>query len=169
MATTTIATEVPMVVEMPERHFWALEGNGPFDTCGKQFGKLGQIAKEKGLSKHKTSMLVLCDVPHTAKEDLVWACGILMTDDDDVKNPPNDEMIAVKIPKGKYATILHKGDYAGLPKSWGNLCMTWIPSQGLCPRKGSRDMPHYEVYLKNDMGPDDPKENLETQLFCPVE
>mmetsp|Transcript_9194 Transcript_9194/g.18505 ORF Transcript_9194/g.18505 Transcript_9194/m.18505 type:complete len:187 (-) Transcript_9194:274-834(-) len=160
-ATTTVASEVPTVVDMPERRFWALMGHGPFHTCGSTFAKLDVLAKEAGLSEQASAMLVLCDVPHTAKEDLVWACGIhIMDDGTEHGHSAPQEMVELKVPAGKYATVLYRGEYAGLPKAWGNLCHKWIPSQGLSPRTGTRDMPHYEVYLSMDP--------METQLFCPV-
>lgn len=164
ITTMATASEVPMVVDMPESRFWALMGHGPFHTCGSIFAKLDGAAKKAGLSESfgKTAMLVLCDVPNTAREDLVWACGIAVWDKDTMdKGPPVDsEMVEIKVPAGKYATVLHRGEYTGLPKAWGDLCTKWIPSQGLSPCTGARDMPHYEVYLSMDP--------METQLYCPV-
>ena len=155
------------IIDTEPQRFFAIVGHGPFDTCGPKFEELSKIAKKEGLFESETNkmaMLVLCNVPTTEKPDLVWACGIRVESGKEM--PEGLEEIIV--PGRKCATAIHKGGYEGLPKSWGNLCMKWIPSQNLCPAKGSRECPHFEVYL-NSCATGTKTEDLETQLFCPVE
>ena len=113
----------------------------------------------------KQAMLVLCDVPKTEKPDLVWACAALIPDND-VTLPQGLEEIIV--PGKRCATTIHRGAYEGLPAAWGDLCMKWVPSQNLKPAEGSRENVHYEVYVKG-CADGTKTEDLETQLFCPVE
>ena len=108
-------------------------------------------------------MLVLCDVPNTAKKDLDWAVAVLV--DEKVEVPEGLEEIV--IPANKFATAIHRG-FDGLPQSWGKLCNTWVPSQGLKPAKGSRELVHFEVYLNWKDSSEGNKDEFLTQIFCPV-
>jgi PhnB protein len=152
--------EFPKIVECPTQRFFGITGKGPFDTCGPKFNELHEIARKNGLEKNKGAMLVLCDVPNTEKHDLVWACSLLI---EDSSTPLPEGLEEIMVPGRRCATTIHHGGYEGLPKSWGDLCMNWVPAQGLKPAVGSRDNVHYEVYI------DCSKEDLKTQLFCPLE
>ncbi|CAB9530169.1 Transcriptional regulator, ARAC family [Seminavis robusta] len=168
---TTTNDDEPKLIETETKKFWGIIGKGPFDGCGAAFKKLGELQKkvfaDDDDNKIRTAMLVLCDVPNTKnKEDLVWAAAMLIPDSVESKVPEGLEEIVVE--GRRCATSMHRGGYEGLPKSWGQLCMKWIPSQKLRPCKGSRECPHYEVYM-NDCSNGTKKEDLETQLFAPVE
>lgn len=160
--------EKPKVVETEDQRFLCIIGRGPFDTCGKTFEELTKIAKENDLLNAKESnlsLLVLCDVPNTDKNDLMWACGVRTALDSTLLPKGVEELVV----KGRcHATAIHKGAYEKLPKAWGALCMDWIPKQqNLKICQGSRECPHFEIYLNT---PETSKtEDLETKLYCPVE
>lgn len=167
----------PKIIATLSQRFFGIVGHGPFETCGPLFAKLTEIATASQilvLPGVQRAMLVLCDVPTTAKEDLEWAVALSM--------PEAHSQVAV--PKGleeifapgqdRVATTVHRGPYQDLPKAWGNLCHQWIPSQNLQPVKGSREHVHYEIYVKacaddTENNGDDDDQQLETHLFCPVQ
>lgn len=169
-STIAMTSTFPKLVQCKTQRFFGIIGKGPFDTCGPTFGKLNEILQASGLAAQlgegsKQAMLVLCDVPKTDKADLVWACATLIPDkngsDKNLSLPQGLEEIIV--PGKRCATTVHRGGYEGLPTAWGDLCMKWVPSQNLKPAAGSRENVHYEVYMNMN------KDNMETQLFCPVE
>lgn len=158
----------PKIVQSETQRFLAIMGRGPFETCGEKFRKLADVATKEGLVQtdlNQMAMLVLCDVRNTEKDDLEWACGLRVPTTQTTNVPEGLEEIVVM--GRRCVTALHKGSYSTVARRWGGLCMQWIPSQNLKPATGSRDCPHFEVYLNN---PTDVKEeDLLTQLYCPIE
>ncbi|CAB9521348.1 expressed unknown protein [Seminavis robusta] len=164
----------PKIIETATRKFWGIVGHGPFDACGPLFKRLGVIKKETfSNTKIDFAMLVLCDVPNTSKDDLVWAAAMVIPPEKEAKSKGGkvpDGLEEIVVAGHRCATMMHHGGYDGLPKSWGKLCMEWIPSQKMCPSKGSRECPHYEIYLNDcSKGEAIKQEDLVTQLFAPVE
>lgn len=103
---------------MPAQRFVGLKGSGPFDACGKLFQRLGQVAQQNSLHTQPKAMLVLCDVPTTAKENLEWAVAILMEDNNQEVATPN-ELEEIMVPaQARVATTMYQGDYSGLPLAW---------------------------------------------------
>lgn len=174
--TTCSAAAFPKIIATSTQRFFGITGHGPFDTCGPLFSKLTNVAKTHqllALPGVKTAMLVLCDVPTTDKQDLEWAVALCMPEEHSHVSVP-EELEEIVVPgHDRVATSIHHGPYQGLPKAWGTLCQTWIPLQNLQPMKGSREHVHYEIYIKAygdfENGDDCDEQQLETQLFCPVQ
>lgn len=169
------STAFPKIIATSSQRFFGIVGHGPFDTCGPIFAKLTKIATASqvlALPGVQRAMLVLCDVPTTAKEDLEWAVALSMPEHHSQVAVPDGLQEIIVPAQDRVATTVHCGPYQGLPKAWGNLCFQWIPSQNLLPMKGSREHVHYEIYIKacaDDTENNGDEQQLETQLFCPVQ
>jgi predicted transcriptional regulator YdeE len=163
----------PKIIQTSSQRFFGIKGRGPFETCDPLFNQLDDIIKASSdLAPHdallKRAMLYLCNCSTTDKEDLEWAVAALIP-------PPDHDAELLSVPNGleeiivpgrRCATTMHCGPYEGLPKSWGHLCMEWIPSQNLMPMTGSYENVHFEIYEK---GCWNGSKELETQLYCPVQ
>jgi GyrI-like small molecule binding domain len=177
---TAAASSFPKIIATSTQRFFGIIGHGPFDTCGPLFNRLTEIATSSthgdqpllALPGVKRAMLVLCDVPTTAKEDLEWAVALFMPSPeyDHVPVPPDGSLQEIIVPgHDRVATTLYRGPYQGLPTAWNDLCFEYIPSQGGLQRtKGSPQHVHYEIYVKA-CDDDDDSQQPETQLFCPVQ
>jgi AraC family transcriptional regulator len=67
------------------------------------------------------------------------------------------------MPGGEYATLLHKGPYEMLWRSYQILLGGWLPKSG----KELRNVPGFELYL--NMPDSTPPEELLTLIHVPIE
>ncbi|WP_243439727.1 AraC family transcriptional regulator [Fundidesulfovibrio soli] len=75
----------------------------------------------------------------------------------------DDEAFVTELPGGEYATVVHKGPYEGLEKTYMWLYGVWLPQSG----RVSAGRPGYEVYLNTPERT--PPEELLTEINVPLE
>jgi AraC family transcriptional regulator len=137
-----------------------LRHTGPYDQVGATWGKLSAWAGPRGLFGPSTRFIgVSYDDPQiTPPEKLRYDAAIT------VNRPvqPEGEIGVMELAGGEYATLLHKGPYETLGRSYQALLGAWLPKSG----RELRDVPCFEVYLNS---PQNTKpEGLLTLIHVPV-
>jgi len=145
------------IVEQSELRIGAIRHIGPYNMIGDAFGRLGGILK--GASPAGTQMIALYhdDPDTTAPQQLRSDAGITLPGS--TRCP--DGLIEQRVPAGKYAKVVHKGSYEGLPEAWGKLKKEWLPANGY---KGTAS---YEIYVNNPMTTE--KSELLTEIYLRLE
>jgi AraC family transcriptional regulator len=142
------------ITEQPERRIAGIRHIGPYQQIGKAFGSLGGILKTPPPPGSQMIALFHDDPSITPPDQLRSEAG--MTLPDNARTP--DGLIEQRIPAGRYARVLHKGSYEGLPATWNALKSDWLPASG-----HKMAHPSYEVYLNNPMTTE--KSELLTEIY----
>lgn len=141
----------------------ALPHVGPYNTIGEAFSRLGERAGAAGLlSRDAPPEMVAIyydDVDTVPADRLRSAAGLIVPEV--VELPPG--LDAVRLPSGRWASVLHRGPYSGLGDAWERFVGQWLPASG----QRLRSAECYERYL-NDPGTVEPQQ-LQTRLFLPLE
>lgn len=94
----------------------------------------------------------------TKKEhEMVYVACVEVENKDSV---PQD-MLAIDVPKGKYAVFTHKGKVDKIYEMFKNIYSIWMPQAGLA----MRDAPHLEIYDERFIWD---SENSEFDICVPV-
>jgi len=137
-----------------------LRHTGPYDQVGATWGRLSAWAGLRGLFGPATRMIGICndDPCITPPEKLRYDAAIT------VNRPvqPEGDIGVTEIAGGEYATLLHKGPYENLGRSYGLLLGAWLPKSG----RELRDAPCFETYLNSPQGT--PPEELLTLIHAPL-
>ncbi|WP_243358449.1 AraC family transcriptional regulator [Fundidesulfovibrio terrae] len=135
---------------------------GPYAQSAKEaWGKMMAWAGPKGLFGPSTRFIgVGYDNPNTTAPELLRydACVTVGPDVDG-----EGEVVVTELPGGEYATVVHKGPYEELEKTYMWFYGVWLPQSGREPAV----RPGYEVYL-NDPCTTAPAELL-TEINMPLE
>lgn len=145
------------VVDQPELRIAGIRHLGPYNQIGKAFGSLGGILK--GPPPPGSMMIgVFHDDPDkTPAASLRSDAAITLPGG----VPTPDGLIEQRLPAGRYAKLVHKGGYEGLPAAWKALKSEWLPKSGFTSATTS-----YELYVNNPMTV--PKEELITEIYLQV-
>lgn len=137
---------VPPAVEiktLPPQRVVFLRHQGPYDKVGATWSKLAAWAGAHGLFGPATRFLgISWDDPQiTPPDKLRYDAAIA------VSRPvePEGEIGVTEIAGGEYATILHKGPYETLGRTYQMLLGSWLPQSG----RELRDVPCFELYLNS--------------------
>jgi AraC family transcriptional regulator len=137
----------------PELRVAGIRHIGPYHEIGRAFGRLGGIAGPPPAGAQMIA--VFHDDPDTTPADKLRSDAVLSLPQ--AAHTPNG-LIEQRLPAGRYATVVHKGSYEDLPKTWEKLKKEWLPANGHKPAN-----PSYEIYLNNPMTT--PKAELLTEIF----
>lgn len=153
MYQVTFKTVAPVLVA-------AVRHVGPYTEMGKAFERLSAWAWPRGLIGPQTRAFgVYYDNPRLVPPEQCRAdaCISIAADIE-----PDGEAHKMAIAGGRYATIVHKGPYAGLKAAYDWLYGTWLPQSGEEPA----DRPAFEECLNNPRNT--PPDELLTEIFLPV-
>jgi AraC family transcriptional regulator len=142
------------ITDQPERRIAGIRHIGPYQQIGKAFSSLGGILKGPPPPGSQMIALFHDDPSITPPDHLRSDAG--MTLPNNARTP--DGLIEQRIPAGRYARVLHKGSYEGLPAAWNALKSDWLPASG-----HKMAHPSYEVYVNNPMTTE--KSELLTEIY----
>ena len=146
----------------PEIRVAAVAHDGPYNTIGSAFDRLGALAGPAGMfAVPKAQMIAIYydDPETTPAEALRSAAGVTLALD--AALPP--ALREIRLPAGRWARAMHRGSYGRLGDAWQRLLGQWLPNSGL--RMGSGEC--YELYLNHPGNARE--EDLETLLYVPIE
>ena len=145
---------------LPPQRVVYLRHTGPYDQVGATWGKLSAWAGRRGLFGPATRMLgVSYDDPQiTPPEKLRYDAALTV----DRPVQPEGEFGVMELAGGEYATLLHKGPYETIGRSYQALVGGWLPQSG----RELRDAPCFEVYLNSPQNTR--PEELLTLIHAPV-
>jgi AraC family transcriptional regulator len=134
---------------------------GPYAGVHEAWAKLCGWAGPRGFLVPGARYLgISYDDPQiTAPEKLRYDAAITI----DRPAEPEGEVGVTEMPGGEYATLLHKGPYEMLWRSYQILLGGWLPKSG----KELRNLPAFELYL--NMPGSTPPEELLTVIHVPIE
>jgi AraC family transcriptional regulator len=140
----------------PARHIAAIPHKGPYMNINRAFEKLGATIAARGLFPQVGKMIgVYYDSPaDVAPENLRSHAGFEVQSDTAIAAP----LEPVTLPAGRYAVLLFKGPYAGLPAAYNQLLGNWLPNSN----EPIADVPMFEIYLNTPM--DTAPEDLLTEI-----
>jgi len=128
---------------LPPQRVVFLRHRGPYDQVGATWAKLAAWAGQRGLFGPATRFLgISWDDPQiTPADKLRYDAAIT------IGRPvePEGEIGVTEIAGGEYATLLHKGPYETLGRSYQALLGGWLPASG----RELRDVPCFELYLNS--------------------
>ena len=127
---------------------------GPYHEIGRAFARVGSIAAGH-IGSGSRMIGIFHDDPESTPTDRLRSDAAITLPGN---TPSPDGLIEQRLPAGRYACVLHKGEYEGLPGVWAALKKDWLPASGY--RMGS---PSYELYLNDPMGT--PKAELLTEIY----
>lgn len=145
------------VTQQPELRIGAIRHIGPYHLIGDAFGRLGNILKSASPAGTQMIALYHDDPDTTAPDHLRSDAGITLPGH--ARCP--DGLIEHRVPAGKYAKVVHKGGYEGLPAAWNTLKKEWLPANGY------RGTASYEIYVNNPMTTE--KAELLTEIYLRLE
>lgn len=135
---------------------------GPYkQSAGEAWNKMMAWAGPKGLFGPSTRCIgVGYDNPSTTAPELLRydACVTVGPEVDG-----EGEIVVSELPGGEYATVVHKGPYEELEKTYMWFYGVWLPQSGREPAM----RPGYEVYLNDPTRT--PPEELLTEINMPLE
>ena len=140
----------------PARRIAAIPHKGPYMNINRAFEKLGATIAARGLFPQVGKMIgVYYDSPaDVAPADLRSHAGFEVQSDTAIATP----LELVDLPAGRYAVLLFKGPYAGLPAAYNQLLGDWLPQSN----EPIGNVPMFEIYLNSPM--DTAPENLLTEI-----
>jgi AraC family transcriptional regulator len=149
------------IKKLEPRRIAFLRHVGPYSAVGATWGRLCGWAGPRGLLGPKTQFLGLShdDPQITPPEKLRYDAAITV----DRPVEPAGEIGVTELAGGEYATLLHKGPYETLSRSYQALFGAWLPTSG----REVRNAPGFELYLN---APDKTApEELLTLIHVPLE
>jgi AraC family transcriptional regulator len=137
-----------------------LRHTGPYNQVGATWAKLAAWAGPRGLFGPATRFLGISydDPDITAPDKLRYDAAMT------VSRPvaPEGEFGVTELAGGDYATLLHKGPYETLSRSYRLLFGGWLPKSG----RELRDAPAFEIYLNSPQNTR--PEELRTMIHVPL-
>ena len=142
------------IKDQPELRVAGVRHIGPYQEIGRTFARVGSIAGGH-IGSGSRMIGVFHDDPESTPSDRLRSDAAITLP---ANAPSPDGLVEQRIPAGRYAHVVHKGGYEGLPGAWTALKKEWLPKSG--HRMGG---PSYEVYL-NDPSTT-PKAELLTEIY----
>jgi AraC family transcriptional regulator len=143
---------------LPGLRLAALRHTGPYQRIGRAFGQLHDIITRAGLPHRELVALFHDDPRATPVDQLRSDAGTIV--DEGVALPPG--LTEQRIPAGRYATVEHRGSYAGLGDAWMRFTGDVEAATGQARAGGVR----FERYCNTPM--EVPEDQLRTQLYISV-
>lgn len=146
------------ITNRPAVRIAAVRHVGPYNQIPQAFEKLGAIAASHGLVGGNGMALVAIyhDIPETTPQDELRSdAGLVMRDD----GPLPAGLEERRLPAGRYARTVHRGQYERLGDTWAQFLGEWLPAHS--HRIGTG--PSYEIYRNTPA--DVPPDRLETELY----
>lgn len=140
--------------DQPELRVAGVRHIGPYHEIGRTFARVGTIAGGHMVQGSRMIGIFHDDPESTPADRLRSDAAIILPGN----TPGPDGLVEQRIPAGRYAHVLHKGGYEGLPAVWAALKKEWLPKSG--HRMGS---PSYEVYVNDPSNT--PKAELLTEIY----
>ncbi len=133
---------------------------GPYDQVDIAWGRICAWAGPRGLLGPQARFIGISndDPQITPPDRLRYDAAITV----DRPVQPEGDIGVSEIAGGEYATLLHKGPYETLGRSYGLLLGAWLPKSG----RELRDAPCFEVYVNSPQ--DTPPEELLTLIHAPL-
>lgn len=145
------------ITQQPELRMAGIRHIGPYMEIGSTFGRLGGMLKGPPPPGSQMIALYHDDPDTTPAPKLRSDAGITLPGQ--TRCP--DGLIEQRVPAGKYARVVHKGGYEGLPAAWNTLKKEWLPANGY------RGTASYEIYVNNPMTTAKPE--LLTEIYLRLE
>jgi len=138
----------------------AIEHRGDYQTIGRSFDQLAAWAASHGLmdSPRRWFGIYYDDPASVPVAQLRSEAAVEV----DPETPLADGMVRREIPPARVASIVHKGPYAELERTYRQLFSEWLPASGEEPS----DRPCFEHYI-NDARTVPPPELL-TEILLPL-
>ena len=153
-------TKSVKILQLPAVRLAALPHRGDYREVGEAFGKLSALIAERDLwSGVGQAAMVSYDDPHTTPKAELRAHAAFVVNESFPIEGPIEEL---RYPAGRYAVLVHRGPYEGLPEAYRVLGEEWYPNSG----ESHIRRPPYELYL-NDPGKVAPEELL-TEIRLPL-
>jgi AraC family transcriptional regulator len=143
---------------LPGLRLAALRHTGPYQQIGRAFGQLHALITRAGLP-HRELVALFHDDPRETPADQLRADAAAVVDEG-VPLPPG--LTEQRIPAGRYATVEHRGSYAGLGDAWMRFTADVAAATGQPHARGVT----FERYCNTPM--DVPEDQLRTQLYISV-
>lgn len=142
------------IKDQPELRVAGVRHIGPYHEIGRAFARIGSIAGAH-LARGSRMIGIFHDDPESTAPDQLRSDAAI-TLPGTASGP--DGLVEQRIPAGRYAHVLHKGGYEGLPGAWAALKKEWLPKSG-----HRMSGPSYEVYLNDPSST--PKADLLTEIY----
>lgn len=147
----------PGIAELPEQRIAYINMRGPYEQYPEAIQRLLEWIESVGAEIVAPPGGTYKDDPSTTPPDqLDWDAWAPIAPSTPEQERNADGIGVVTVPAGRYASVLHKGPYEGIPASYG-LLFTWLAQQQIQPAA-----PPMEVYLS------DPAEVAEADLITEV-
>ena len=135
---------------------------GPYNECGKAWGKLCLWAGPEGLLGPGCKFLGLCyNDPEVTPAEKIRYDACISIDDKEVS--PDGEIGVQTINGGSYAMTTHFGPYEKLSETYAQLCGQWVPSAGY------EIAGRCSVEIYQNSPEDTEPEDLITDIYVPLE
>ena len=142
------------IVRQPDLRMAGIRHIGAYNQIGEEFGRLGHILKGPPPAGAQMIAIYHDDPDVTPTQNLRSDAGFTLPG----HTPCPDGLIEHRVPAGKYARVVHKGGYEGLPGAWNALKKEWLPANGYAGGSAS-----YEVYVNDPMTTE--KGELVTEIY----
>lgn len=145
---------------LPARNLIAVPHKGDYQLIGRDFERLFTTLAARGQMGKAGAMIgvYLDDPESTPTAELRSFAAVEFPEDTAPKAPLEHLTLAA----GRYAVLLFKGPYTGLPAGYAQLFREWLPQSGEEPA----DQPCYENYLNNPR--ETAPEELLTEICLPL-
>jgi AraC family transcriptional regulator len=149
------------IVKKDEMRVAFVRHTGPYDQCGRAWGKLCSHLGAQGRLGGQTSFIGLSyDDPEITPEDKIRYDACVEVDEG---FQPEAEIGVQILPAGTFATTTHFGPYENLKHTYAALLGQWLPGSG----RRFKLEPTREIYLNDPEST--PPEDLVTDLYLPLE
>ena len=157
MTTASRPIGEPSITELPEQRIAYINMRGPYEQYPEAIQRLLEWIESVGAEIVAPPGGTYKDDPSTTPPDqLDWDAWAPIAPSTPEQDKNADGIGVINVPAGRYASVLHKGPYDGIPASYG-LLFTWLAQQQIQPAA-----PPMEVYLS------DPSETPEADLITEV-
>lgn len=147
----------PSIAELPEQRIAYINMRGPYEQFPEAMHHLLAWIESEGAQIIGPPGGTYKDDPSTTPADqLNWDAWAPIAPTTPELDKNSDGIGVISVPAGRYASVLHKGSYDGIPASYG-LLFTWLAQQQIQPAA-----PPMEVYFS------DPAETAEGDLITEV-
>ena len=161
MSTEERQIGVPAIIDLPEQRIVYISMTGPYEQFPKAMEQLlAWIESANATIVGPPGGTYLSDPTVTPPEELSWNAWVPVTTATAEMHESDDGIGVLNVPEGRFASVLHKGPYDGIPASYG-LLFTWLAQQGIEPSG-----PPMEVYLSDPA--ETPEEDLITEVRAPI-
>ena len=150
-------TGEPGITDLPEQRVAVIAMRGPYEQFPEAMHRLFAWIEEAGAEIVGPPGGMYADDPSTVPpEQLSWDVRVPIAPSKP-EQPGDDKGVSVMtMPAGRYASVLHKGSYEGIPAAYG-LLFTWLAQEGIQPAA-----PPMEIFLS------DPAEVPEADLITEI-